>query len=43
MLLVPYKGNKGTGWTKSLKTNLNKHLPNVIRTQVIFTGKKLST
>ena len=43
MLLLPYKGGKGIGLTKSLKRNLNKDLPNNIRTQVTFTGQKLST
>ena len=33
----------GIGLTKSLKRNLDKHLPNNIKTQVTFTGQKLST
>ena len=43
MLLLPYLGDKGIGLTKSLKRNLNKHLPNNAKTQVTFTGQKLST
>ena len=43
MLLLPYQADKGIGLTKSLKRNLNKHLPDDIKTQVTFTGQKLST
>ena len=32
MLLLPYKGDKGIGLTKSLKINLNKDLPNNVKT-----------
>ena len=31
MLLLPYDGDKGTGFTKYLKINLNKHLPNNVK------------
>ena len=43
VLLVPYQRDKGTGLTESLKRNLNKRLPNKVKTQVTFTGQKLST
>ena len=43
MLLLPYQGDKGIGLTKLLKINLNKHIPNNVKTQVTFTGQKLST
>ena len=33
----------GIGLTKSLKRNLDKHLPNNIKTQVTYTGQKLNT
>ena len=41
MLLIPYQGHKGIGLTKSLKRK--KYLPNNVKTQVTFTGEKLST
>ena len=43
MLLLPYQEDKGIESTKSLKRKLNKHLPNSVKTQVTFTGQKLST
>ena len=43
MLLLYYQGDKGIDLTRSLKRNLNKHLPNHVKTQVTFTGQKLST
>ena len=43
ILLLPYQGDKGIESTKSLKGKLNKHLPNSVKTQVTFTGQKLST
>ena len=43
MLLLPYQTDKGIGSIKSLKRNLNKHVPDNIKTQVNFTGQKLST
>ena len=43
MLLLPYLGDIGIGLTKSFKRNLNKHLSSNIKTQVTFTGQKLST
>ena len=43
MLRLPYQGDKGIGLTKSLKRDLNKHLPKNIKTQVKFTGQKLNT
>ena len=43
MLLLPCQGDKGIGLTKLLKRNLNKHLPNNVKTQATFTGQKLST
>ena len=42
MYFCPIKGN-GIGLTKSLKRNSDKHLPNAVKTQVTFTGQKLST
>ena len=43
VLLLAYQEDKGIGLTKSLKRNLSKHLPNNVKTQVTFTGQKLST
>ena len=43
MLILPYLGDIGIGLTKSLKRNLDNHLPNNVKTQVTFTGQKLST
>ena len=43
MLLLPYQGDIGIGLTKSLKRNLDKHLPNNVKTQVTFTCQKLIT
>ena len=43
MLLLPYQGDIRIGLTKSLEKNLDKHLPNNVKTQVTFTGQKLST
>ena len=43
MLLLPYQEGKGTGLTKSLKINLNKHLAINVKTQVALTLQKLST
>ena len=43
MLLLPHQGHKGIILVKSLKRNLNKYLPNNVKTQVTFTGQKLST
>ena len=43
MLLVPYQEHKGTGSTKSLKINSNKHLAKNVKTQVALTLQKVST
>ena len=43
MLILPYLGDIGIGLTKSFKRNLDNHLPNNVKTQVTFTGQKLST
>ena len=43
MLLLPYQGDIVIGLTKSLKRNLNKHLPNNVKSQVTFNGRKLNT
>ena len=43
MLLLSYQGDKGIDLTRSLKRYLNKHLPDHVKTQVTFTGQKLST
>ena len=40
MLLLAYQGD--VGLTKSFKRNLDKQHPNNIKTQVIFTGEKIS-
>ena len=42
MLLLPYQGDKGIRLTKSLKIDLNKDLPNNVKTQVTFTLKNLA-
>ena len=42
MLLLPYQGDVGTVLTKSFKRNLDKQQPNNVKTQVIFTGQKIS-
>ena len=43
MLILPYQGDKGIVLGKSLKRNLNKHLPNNFKAQVTFTDRKLSS
>ena len=43
MLLLPYQGDIVIGLAKSLKRNLNKHLPNNVKSQVTFNGRKLNT
>ena len=43
VLLLSYQGVIDIGLTKSLKRNLDKHLPNNVTMQVTFTGQKLST
>ena len=43
MLLLPHQGDKDIGSTESLKRNFKKHLPDNVKTQVTFTGQKLST
>ena len=43
MLLLPYERDRGTGWTKSLKRNLNIHVRSDVKTQVTFIGWKRST
>ena len=43
MFLLPYQGDKSIDLSKSLKRNLNKHLPNYVKTQTTFTCQKLST
>ena len=43
MLLLPYEGDRGTGWTKSLKRNLNIHVRSDVKTQVTFIGWKRGT
>ena len=42
MLLLLYQREIGIGLTKSLKRNLDKQLPYNVKTQVIFTGQKIS-
>ena len=42
-LLLPYKGEKGEHLIKSMKRRISKLLPPEIKTQVVYTGKKLST
>ena len=42
-LLLPYKGEKGEHLIKSMKRRISKLLPPEIKTQVAYTGKKLST
>ena len=42
MLLLPYQVDRDIGLTKSLKNHSNKHLPNNVKTQAIFTGQKPS-
>ena len=42
-LLLPYKGEKGEHLIKSMKRRIPKLLPPEIKTQVAYTGKKLST
>ena len=43
MLLLPYQGEKGLHLTKSLKRTLKSLLPNAVKANIGFTGKKLST
>ena len=42
-LLLPYKGEKGAHLFKSMKRRISKLLPTEFKTQVTYTGKKLST
>ena len=43
LLLLPYQGEKGLHLTKSLKRNLKSLLPSTVKSNIDFTGKKLST
>ena len=43
MLLLSDQRDIGIGLTKSLKRNLDKHLPNNVKAQVKFTVQKLNT
>ena len=42
MLPLPYQGDKDIGLTKSLKINLNKHLPNTLRRKLNLLVKSLA-
>ena len=42
MLPLPYQGDKDIGLTKSLKINLNKHLPNTLRRNLNLLVKSLA-
>ena len=42
-LLLPYKDEKGEHHIKSMKRKISKLLPPEIKTQVAYTGKKIST
>ena len=42
LLLLPYQGKKGLRLTKSLTRNSKRLLPNTVKTNIDFTGKKLS-
>ena len=43
LLLLPYQGEKGLHLTKPLKRNLKSLLPSTVKSNIDFTGKKLST
>ena len=43
LLILPYQGDRGNTLVKSLQRGLHNLLLNHINTQVIYTGKKLST
>ena len=42
-LLLPHQGQKGLDLTKSLKRNLKRILPNTVKGNIGFKGRKLST
>ena len=41
LLTIPYLGQKGTYLIKFMKRNLKKILPNNLKPQITYTGKKL--
>ena len=43
LLVVPYQGLKGDFVIKSMKKRLRNLLPSNVKTQIVFTGKKLGT
>ena len=42
LLLLPYQGEKGIHIVNSMKRYVNKILPENIKVQTVFTGKRLS-
>ena len=42
-LTIPYKGEKGDYLIKSMKRNLKKILPNNVKPQITYTGRKLGS
>ena len=43
MMILPYQGEKGLTLVNRLKKDLNSKLPAELETQIVFTGKRLST
>ena len=41
LLTIPYQGEKGDYLIKSMKRNLKKILPNNVKPQITYTGRKL--
>ena len=41
LLTIPYQGEKGDYLIKSMKRNLEKILPNNVKPQITYTGRKL--
>ena len=41
LLIIPYQGEKGGYLIKSMKRNLKKILPNNMKPQITYTGRKL--
>ena len=43
LLTIPYQGEKGDYFISSMKRNLKKVLPNNVKPQITYTGRKLGS
>ena len=43
LLAIPYQGEKGDYFISSMKRNLKKVLPNNVKPQITYTGRKLGS